>query len=431
MMRTHYVKEAIAAVGKEVTVCGWIHETRDLGKVRFLILRDRTGLLQVLGKKGLVPDDVLENLMHPKETVVQIKGTIKEMKVAPNGIELMPTEIKVLGAVTTKIPFEVTERAAEAELDVRLDFRYVDLRRKKPAAIFKIKHYIQHAFREKVCELGFQEIVPTSIVAAATEGGTNLFPIVYFEREAFLSQSPQLYKQLAVVGGIDKVFMTTPAFRAEKHNTTSHLNEVLQMDIEMGFADHNDAMDVLEAVAIHILKRVKENCANELKDLESEVAIPDKIPRYTYTELIDLLIKNGVKIAWGDDFSREIEGELYKILKHDLYFIQKWPTLARAFYSMPDPENEEICNGFDLMYKGTEISSGAQRIHIPDILIKQLKARGLDPNSFEFYINAFRVGAPPHAGWSVGLERIAMKLCNQHNIRECALFPRDRTRITP
>ncbi len=328
------------------------------------------------------------------------------------------------------MPFEVTGKVP-AELDVRLDYRYVDLRRAEPSAIFKVKHEIITGFRETLCTLGFQEIHTTSIVAAATEGGTNLFPVEYFEKKAFLAQSPQLYKQLAVVGGMDKVFMTTPAFRAEKHNTTSHLNEVLQMDIEMGFADHNDAMDVLEKVALSILGRVEKNCGAELATLGTKAIVPEAIKRHTYSSLVDLLNKNGVKFEWGEDFTRETEGEVNKLLNEELYFITEWPTAIRAFYSMPNSERDEICNAFDLMYRGTEISSGAQRIHIPSILEKQLRSRGLEPANFEFYINAFRVGAPPHAGWSIGLERITMKLTGQHNIRECAMFPRDRVRVTP
>lgn len=430
MMRTHYIMDAKGAVGKEVTLAGWVHEIRDIGKLKFLILRDRSGLMQVTGKAGTTDPQVLQSMVQVKETVVQVKGTIKENKIAPGGLELMPTSITVLGPVTVKVPFEVTGKVP-ADLDVRLDHRYVDLRRRETSAIFKIKHTISAAFREKVTELGFQEIVPTCIVAAATEGGTNLFPVQYFEREAFLAQSPQLYKQLAVIGGMDKVFMTTPAFRAEKHNTKSHLNEVLQMDVEIGFADHNDGMDTLSEVALHTLKRVKESHKEELATLETSITVPKEVKRHTYSSIADLLNKNGVKFEWGDDFSRETEEEVNKLLNEELYIIHEWPTKVRAFYSMPSEKDPEICNAYDLMYRGTEISSGAQRIHVPELLTEQLKSRGLDPESFAFYINAFRVGAPPHAGWSIGLERFTMKICNVQNIRECALFPRDRTRVTP
>ena len=428
--RTHYVSDAKSCIGKEVTVAGWAHEIRDIGKLKFVLLRDRTGIIQVLGKPGMVPDDVIAKMAVQKETVLSIRGTVKESKIAPGGIELVPSSIEILNHVEGKVPFDITEKVPP-EIDFRLDHRYVDLRRAEPSAIFKIKSEISFAFRDKLRSLGFMEINPTCIVGAATEGGTDVFKIQYFEKDAYLAQSPQLYKQMAVVGGLDRVFMTTPVFRAEKHNTTSHLNEVLQMDIEMGFADHEDAMSVLEQVSLNVLSHVKKTCPAELETLHAPITVPDEVPRYTYTELFDKLAANGFKIEWGDDFSREAEAELIKDLKHELFFIHKWPTKVRAFYSMPDSQNEEICNAFDLMYKGTEIASGAQRIHIPELLVKALQKRGLEPRNFDFYVNAFKTGAPPHAGWSIGLERIAMKMCNQHNIRECALFPRDRTRTTP
>ena len=241
-------------------------------------------------------------------------------------------------------------------------------------------------------------------------------------------QSPQLYKQLAVIGGFDRVTMMLPVFRAEKHNTTSHLNEITQMDIEMGFVDHHGAMDILEKTVIHMLKRSREKVGNLL---EKEITVPKKAARYTYTELVDRLNKAGMKMEFGEDFTKEADKKLQEVLGDELYFIHDWPTNIRAFYSMPHEDNDELCNAFDLVYRGLEISSGAQRIHLPALLEKQLKKRGLDVHEFEFYINAFRMGAPPHAGWSIGLERMTMKVCDVANIRECMLFPRDRTRLSP
>ena len=203
------------------------------------------------------------------------------------------------------------------------------------------------------------------------------------------------------------------------------------MDIEMGFADHKDAMDILEAVTLHILSSVKRELGDEIAKSFGELKIPPSVPRYTYTELVDKLISNNFEMKHGWDFTKEGERKLHEILGEELYFIYDWPTEVRAFYSMPDSERPEICHAFDLMYRGVEISSGAQRIHIPALLEEQLKKRGMDPYDFEFYINAFRMGAPPHAGWSIGLERIVMKMCSQENIRECMLFPRDRTRLMP
>ena len=431
MLRSHYISSAKTLVGQEVTLAGWVHESRDLGKVRFILLRDKTGIVQVFAKKGGVDDALFDLMAHPRETVLVVKGKVVASKIATGGVELAPTFIEVLQTPGVKMPLDVTGQVP-AELDVRLDNRYVDLRKPNVNAIFKIKSHVSHAFRHSLFGQGFDEIHPPCLVAAATEGGADLFKVQYFEREANLAQSPQLYKQLAIIGGMDKVFMTTPVFRAEKHNTLAHLNEVLQMDIEMGFCDENDAMDALERTFLDILKQVKAECGEELKLVGvPDLIVPTKVPRYTYTSLVEKLNAAGVKMEWGEDFDREKEAKLLALLGDEAYFITGWPTEIRAFYSMPFADNPKECRAFDLMYRGLEISSGAQRIHVPELLIEQLKNRGLDPAAFEFYINAFRTGAPPHAGWSIGIERLTMQICRLNNIREASLFPRDRHRLTP
>jgi len=429
MLRTHYIKEAKKNAGKEVQVAGWVHEIRDLGKLIFIQLRDRTGIIQVIAKKGAVPEEVMEAMKRNKEDVISVTGIVKENKIAPDGMEISPSKVEVLSKVERKLPVDPTG-LVPSELDIRLNYRYLDLRKRDVNAVFNIKAEIARSFRERCVHNGFMEIHPTSIVAAATEGGTEVFAVEYFEQKVFLAQSPQLYKQMAVVGGLDRVFITAPVFRAEKHHTTTHLNEVIQMDIEMGFADDNDAMDVLSDVSLHILKNV-EKMKDELALLNPEFEAPKEVPRHTYTELVDLLGENNFKMEWGEDFSKEAEKKLGEILQEDLFLINDWPTNVRAFYSMPKEGDEKVCKAFDLLYKGLEIASGAQRIHIPEMLEKQLESRGLNPRNFDFYIDAFRVGAPPHAGWSIGLERLTMKATNRENIRECMLFPRDRTRVHP
>jgi len=430
MNRTHYIAEAKKNPNGTISIAGWVHDVRDLGKLKFVIVRDRTGLLQVTMKKGVVPDDVLEAAVLNKEDVVSFEGVLKENKIAPDGVELIPSKFSLLNKVERKLPIDPTG-VIPSELDTRLDFRYLDLRKKDTGAVFKAKSIAVNAFREKLLGLGFMEIHPSAITGAATEGGADVFPIQYFENRAYLVQSPQLYKQLAVIGGLDRVFMTVPVFRAEKHNTTTHLNEIVQMDIEMGFADHLDAMDVLEKVTLHILTKVKNEMGHELEVLSPDIDVPEKVPRHTYTELVELLNKNNFSMEWGEDFSKEAEKKLYEILSEELYFIYDWPTAIRAFYSMPDEKDKKTCHAFDLVYRGLEISSGAKRIHLPALLEEALRSRGLDPLDFGFYLDAFRMGAPPHAGWSIGLERLVMKMCNLENIREAMLFPRDRTRLHP
>lgn len=430
MHRTHYTKDAKKEAGKVVRVAGWVHDFRDLGKLKFVLLRDISGIIQVTMKKGVVADELLNAVKLNKEDVVSFEGTIKENKIAPDGVELVPSSFEHLNKVERKLPVDPTG-VIPSEIDTRLDYRYIDLRRKESSLIFRVKSLAIYAFREKLSELGFHEIHPSAISGAATEGGAEVFEVQYFENKAFLVQSPQLYKQLAVVGGFDRVMMTVPVFRAEKHNTTTHLNEITQMDIEMGFADHKDAMDVLEKVVIHMISKVKEGLGAEIAPLWGELIVPQSIPRYTYSELVEKLNASGFEMKHGWDFTKEAEKRMHEFLGDELYFIYDWPTSVRAFYSMPDEKNPDFCHAFDLMYRGVEISSGAKRIHIPALLEEQLRKRGIDPHNFEFYINAFRMGAPPHAGWSVGLERIVMKMCNQENIRECMLFPRDRTRLLP
>jgi nondiscriminating aspartyl-tRNA synthetase len=431
MLRSHYIKDAKGVKEGKVRIAGWVHDFRDLGKLKFVQVRDITGIMQVTMKKGVVDDAILDAVKLNKEDVVSFEGTLKENKIAPSGVELFPTAFALLNKVEKKLPVDPTG-VVPSEIDTRLDNRFIDLRRKETSLIFRIKAIAAHTFREKLREMGFLEIHTSAITGAATEGGADVFELQYFENKAYLVQSPQLYKQLAVIGGFDKVMMTVPVFRAEKHNTTTHLNEITQMDIEMGFADHNDAMDVLEQVTLAILRRVKEEVGPEIEAMKwGELKVPEKVPRYSYTELVDKLNSNNFEMKHGWDFTKEAEKKLHEILGDELYFIYDWPTEVRAFYSMPKDDNPALCHAFDLMYRGLEISSGAKRIHLPAVLDEQLRKRGLDPNDFEFYINAFKVGAPPHAGWSIGLERLVMKMCSQENIRECMLFPRDRNRLLP
>lgn len=429
MLRNYFIKDLNESLdGKEVVLAGWVHEVRALGKITFLILRDKTGLVQAIGKTGTTDKPVIDAMNLPKESVVQLKGLLKINKEARNGFEIQVIEIKDLNPIASLIPFEVTGKV-DADQDVRLDFRYIDLRRIETTAIFDIQSVVLDSFRNSLSLKGFQEIRTPCIVEEATEGGANLFSINYFDKKAYLAQSPQLYKQLAVIGGIDKVFAVSPVFRAEKSNTSYHLTEITQMDIEMGFSDHNDAIQVLSEVFIDILNNVKQRNQRSLEILGIDLRIPS-ISTVTYSTAIEKLKESGTKIEFGDDFNREAEAEISNVLG-DAVIIKDFPTALRAFYSMPHKDDPRLCNGFDFIYKGLEISSGAQRIHEKELLAEVLRERGMDPKKFEFYTNAMGCGAPPHAGWSIGLERLTMKLTGQKNIREASLFPRDRKRLKP
>jgi nondiscriminating aspartyl-tRNA synthetase len=427
--RTHYIKEISPEMdGKEVILAGWVHEVRNIGKIVFILLRDHTGIVQIIGKEGVVSDELMKAMALPKESVISVKGTVKKNEQAKIGFEIVPISITNVNPLESTIPFEVTGKVP-ADIDVRLDYRYVDLRRIETTAVFNIESTILNSFRSILIKEGFEEIRTPSLVEAATEGGSDLFSVQYFEKQAYLAQSPQLYKQLAVIGGMDRVFMVTPVFRAEKHNTIYHLNEVTQMDAEMGFADGEDAIAMLKKVTKGIIKDVIKKNAEDLKRLNVELKSP-KIKEITYKKAVSKLNSEGIAMEIGQDFSREHEAAISRIFG-DLVIIKGYPSAIRAFYSMPSENDPTISNSYDLIYKGLEICSGAQRIHQPSVLIESIKAHGLNPENFDFYINAFRQGAPPHAGWSIGLERLAMKITGMQNIRECALFPRDRVRLKP
>ncbi|MCK4926997.1 MAG: aspartate--tRNA(Asn) ligase [Candidatus Aenigmarchaeota archaeon] len=420
-------------VGDNVKLAGWVHEIRDFGKLIFLIVRDMHGLVQVTAKTGETDDKIVKEVKDiGKEFVIEVEGKAEKNDRAPNGMEVKPTKITIISESESPLPLESTGKV-NSDLDTRLDNRFLDLRRPEVRAIFTIQNQIIRSFRKTLEDKEFIEITPPGVIAASSEGGAELFPIPYYNKEAFLAQSPQIYKQMAVMGGMEKVSMITPVWRAEKSNTVRHLSEARQMDIEMGFATDIEAMDILDEVTFNIFSDVKKTCESQLKLLGTDFRIP-KLPlkKITYTDVLKRLEKEGMKIKWGEDLSTPAEKKICEIIGWDEpFYITEWPTDIRAFYSMPDEKDPKICRAFDLMFRGVELLSGAQRIHIPELLIKRLKAKGMDPENFKFYIDTFRYGAPPHAGWSIGLERITMLLTARENIREACLFPRDPKRLTP
>ena len=428
-MRTHKCSEISKELsGKEVVVGGWVDSIREHGKIKFLILRDMEGKTQITAKKGVVEDKIFETITElGKEWVILVKGTVKENAQAPGGVEIIPANIEVLNEAKP-LPFDMET----AKLDTRLDWRYLDFRNPKTKAIFKIQSAIIDAFREFCSKEGAFEMQPPVIISSASEGGAALFALPYFEKEAFLAQSPQLYKQMGAIS-LEKVFSLMTVFRAEPHDTPVHLNEIRQMDFEMAFADDEIALGYLERCLIHILKAVKKNCGEELKLLGREKLEIPKLPlrRLIYAEAIEMLKKEGEIIEWGDDFTKMQERKLTKLVGQPAFFLKDWPTEIKPFYAMPYQDNPKLCKAYDCIYNGLEISSGAQRIHLPDLLTKQIESKGLNPANFEYYISSFRYGAPPHAGWSLGLERLTLTIIGLSNIRECTMFPRDRSRITP
>ncbi len=428
MLRTHTTKEAAQLDGEEVKVCGWIHDIRVLGKIAFIILRDRYGFAQLTLIRSIVGKEKFKEYTKlTRESVICVRGKVQKTKQAKLGFEILPEEIEVLNRAESPLPLGVADKVS-ADLETRIENRFLDLRKREVLAVFEIRSTILQGIREYLLNQNFVEVHTPKIVATATEGGTELFPVKYFEKDAYLNQSPQLYKQVLMAAGLDRVLEVAPAFRAEEHNTTRHLNEFISIDIEMSFADEEDAMHMLEGSIVNAIKKLKEERKEEMEILGINWEVPSlPFKRITYDDALEIVRKKGINMEWGEDFSTEALKALGSELP-EFYFITRWPMEIKPFYVLPDGK---YSHAFDLMYGEKEITSGAQRNHVYESLVEVMRSKGLNPENFEYYLRAFRYGMPPHAGWGLGLERLVMIITGVKNIRECVIFPRDRTRLVP
>ncbi len=416
--------------GKEVTLFGWVQEIRDLGGIRFIILQDREGTIQVTVPRKKVSAEVLSKSdALQKRYSVGVKGLVKKTAMSPRGVEVAPKEIKILSTATIQLPIDITGKTP-ANIEVRLDARALDLCQEQNTATFKIQHHALETIRSFLFEKGFLEVHTPRIIASATEGGAALFTVDYFGEKAFLAQSPQLYKEQLVMS-LEKVFEVGPFFRAEESHTRRHLSEFVSVDIEQAFVDAKEVMVLLEQVIQHACKTVKEKCANELATLKHKLETPEvPFKRLTYDEVLDNLKREGVEVPWGEDIPTEAFRTLGKLYPN-FYFITDWPTRSKAFYIKPREDKAELCEGFDLMWRWIEIVSGGTRIAEKDLLVNRLRENGLNPEAFKHHLQTFDYGMPPHAGWAIGLERLTMMLTGKKNIREVTFYPRDRVRLTP
>ncbi len=426
---------ADAEPGETVTLAGWVHEIRDLGGIAFLILRDATGRIQVKFEKDEMADELVETgLGVHRESAITVTGAVEEEERAPTGVEVVPESVEVLAEADPELPLDPSGKV-DADLSTRLDNRTLDLRKDEVRAIFEIRAEVLRAVREQFRTLDCTEINTPKIVATGTEGGTELFPVTYFGREAFMNQSPQLFKQLMVGSGLERVFEIGPIFRAEEHNTPRHLNEATMIDFESAFIDHTEAMDVCEAIVRAAYEGVAEHCADQLATLGyDDFGAPDgEFPRLPYEETIERVNATGALdevLVWGDDLPTEGEKALgEEIGTH--YFITDWPSEVKPFYIKDHDDDPEVSTGFDMMHPSLELVSGGQREHRHDHLIEGFEQQGLEPEAFEYYTKMFRYGMPPHAGWGLGVERLVMTMLDLDNIREAVLFPRDRQRLSP
>ena len=457
--RSHTIGEVASngadMIGSEVTVAGYAETVRGRGGVCFLMLRDGTGHIQAFLKRDNMDESLFGSIQSAtRESTIQVTGTVAQKRppkvaegepVPPPEYEVNVTAAAVLADAAAPLPVGVSDDV-HVGLDVRLDNRHLDLRRAHVNAMFQLRSKVLQYGRDHLISEGFQEINTPKIIAAAAEGGTNLFPMKYFETDAYLSQSPQLYKQLAVLGGLERVFEIGPAFRAEKHDTYRHLNEFISFDIEGAWMDDEDVMGVQERMIHHIWGEVAAN-DQSLIDVVNEyhasqgrdpviLEVPDvPFPRIPYCDAIEIVKAGGGEIGWGDD----IESHHCDIIAAEypgFHFIPRWPMSMKPFY-IHHKEGEEgssggqLSRGFDLNYGRDEMTSGGQREHRVDVLEQNLRNMGLEPADFTFYTDGFRYGAPPHAGWGLGVARLLMVLTGAGNVREVVLFPRDRSRVTP
>lgn len=428
-MERTLVHELKNHINEEVLIKGWVARVRKLKSVTFLIIRDRSGMVQC------VADNKFTEARSIKlETVVSITGNVVLGNNAYNPYEIQIEGMEILSRVEEELPIEINKKELDVNLDVMLNNRVLSLRHEKKNAIFKIQNIIVDAFRSFLKGEGFTEIFTPKIVAEGAEGGSEVFSVKYFESQAYLTQSPQFYKQMMVGSGYERVFEIGHAYRAEEHNTNRHLNEYVSMDLEMGFIESfEDIMDLEERLMRYMLSKLSENGKKYIELLGA--TLPDlkvTIPRIKFIDGLNILKTRYNKVLSGD-LDPEGERLLCRYVKEeygsDFVFLTHYPREKRPMYTMPSGENET--KSFDLLFRGIEITTGGQRIHDYNMLVENMRFKGLNPDNYEYYLSTFKYGMPPHGGLAIGLERITAMILGLNNVRETSLFPRDRTRLQP
>ena len=420
-------------VGKTVKMNGAVHNIRDMGEFAFVILRKAEGLVQCVYEEGKTDFD-LKNLKE--ESAVEVTGVVALEERAPQGFELRLTGIRVLSQPAETMPIAINKWKMNTSLETRLSLRPVSLRNVRERAKFKIQEGIVRGFRESLSSQGFTEVHTPKIVSRGAEGGANVFKLNYFNKKAELGQSPQFYKQM-MVGVFDRVFEVAPVFRAEKHNTTRHLNEYIGLDFEMGYIDSfEDVMAMETGFLKYTMELLKKDYKKELSMLGIDLPSISQIPQVRFDEAKQLVSeKYNRKIRNPFDLEPEEEVLIGRYFKEeydsDFVFVTHYPSKKRPFYAMDDPADARFTLSFDLLYKGLEITTGGQRIHDYQMILEKMAKRGMDPEDIKDYLMIFKYGMPPHGGLGIGLERLTMRLLDEQNVRETSLFPRDVTRLEP
>lgn len=424
--RTHNIEDFNSGmIGQKVIFGGWIEDLRKLGKMTFLTVRDVTGLAQVIVKEDTSKE--IEGIT--RQSVIRVEGKIQETRARDFECEIKAEKIDVLANAVYPLPIDPIGRL-ESNIDNRLNARALDMRNQKTASIFKLRHHVLASIRKTLTEKKFIEINTPKLIGSASEGGANLFSLEYFGKQAYLAQSPQLYKEQMTIG-LERVYEIASFYRAEKSHTGRHLSEFTSVDIEAAFMDYTDVMEVLESLVVEVYKYVAEKCKKEQKAIGIEIKVPSSpFERITYSQVLEELKSVGEDLKFGDDL---LDSHLRIIGKNHpgFFFLIEWPMKLKPFYIREKDDDPKISRSFDLQFGYLELSSGGARLHDPKKIRTRLEEQGLDPSKFSNHLQAFDWGMPPHAGWGLGLERLLTTLIGIDNVREVVLYPRDPERLTP
>ena len=424
--RTHNIEDVnVNMKDQDVILAGWVEDLRKMGKMTFLTLRDVTGITQIILTDELTK--AVEGIT--RQSVVRVTGKVQDTRARDFEYEIKANEISILAKAVHPLPIDPIGRL-ESHIDNRLNTRALDMRNQKTASIFKIRHHVLASLRKTLSEKKFIEITTPKIIGSASEGGANLFSLDYFGKQAYLAQSPQLYKEQMTIG-LERVFEIASFYRAEKSHTGRHLSEFTSVDIEAAFMNYTDVMNVLEDLVVDTFKYVSENCKKELEIIGNKTITPDHpFEKITYSQALDELKEKDVKLEFGDDLldsHLRILGESHP----SFYFLTDWPIKLKPFYIAEKQDNVELSESFDLQCGYLELSSGGSRLHNPEKIKARLKEQNLDPSKFSEHLQAFDWGMPPHAGWGLGLERLLTIILGIDNVREVILYPRDPERLKP
>ncbi|MEI6690901.1 MAG: aspartate--tRNA(Asn) ligase [bacterium] len=428
MIKHTAINQLKSHLGEVITIAGFVHAFRDQGKIKFARIRDASGSIQLVILKNYESAFKAELTI---ESVVLVTGLVKEAGQVPEGIEIEAQEFVVLSEAASILPIPVAAEKGADEVDIvnRLDYRWLDLRKPENQKIFYVWTELEAGMREYLFKEGFTQIYAPSFMSTASESGAEVFEVKYFQTKAYLAQSPQFYKQMAIASGIEKVFMVGPVFRAELSFTTRHMTEFTGWDFEFAYVDsHHDVMDMEEAALKSGFARLK---AKGL--IEEEITVP--FTRLTLAEVKAKLATKGIPSEKVHDLSPVEEREISALIKEEtgsnFLFVTDYPIAARPFYHMRHEDNPGLTKSFDLLYKGLEITTGAQREHRIDVLTKQAQEKGMDEKSLADYLNFFRFGCPPHGGVGIGPGRIVQQILGLASVKEATFLPRDVKRLRP